>query len=194
MGSKPYQLFLDGMEIPITPAKIKNKVDGQNEFYSLVNGETFTVIRDSKLQEFTFSFYAFSEEHDGVDLHIPQQEILKKLESLKKDKKPFEFVILRTPSDPNLRNSVCKYTTLEDYLIDEDSKYGTNIIISLDLKEYQPLKTVKLKDVGSSVEKRQVNKIVSTATSKAGVVLPIMATTFINPTLGAKFALKMVKK
>lgn len=194
MGVKPYQIFLDGMEIPITPSKIKDKFDGQNDFYNLVNGETFTVMRKSKLEEFSFSFYAFSEEHEGVDLFTPQQEILKKLKELKKDKKAFEFVILRTPSDPNLRNSICKYMTLENYSIDEDSKYGTNVIITLNLKEYQPLKTVKLKDVGSSREKRQVNRIVGNTIKKAGIIIPVVATTFVQPVTGLNLAKNVIKR
>ena len=60
MSKKPYQLYIDGMEIPITPSKIKNKISGQNDFYDLVNGETYTVLRRSKLQEYAFSFYACS--------------------------------------------------------------------------------------------------------------------------------------
>ncbi|MDY3902455.1 peptidoglycan-binding LysM [Peptoniphilus sp. SGI.035] len=181
MSKKPYQLYIDGMEIPITPAKIKNKIPGQNDFYDLVNGETYTVLRKSKLAEYSFSFYAFSDEHEGVDLYIPQQEIISKLEELKKEKKIFEFVILRITSDPNLRNSICKYMTLEDYVIDEDSKIGTNILIDLTLKEYQPLKTVKLKDTGSSTDKRQVNKIVKTAIAAIPLTVPVVAKTFFNP-------------
>ena len=43
MSKKPYQLYIDGMEIPITPSKIKNKISGQNDFYDLVNGISFTI-------------------------------------------------------------------------------------------------------------------------------------------------------
>lgn len=186
---KPYQIYIDGMEIPITPSKINNKIDGQNDFYNLVNGETYTVLRKSKLQEYSFSFYAFSHEHDGVDLFTPQQEIINKLEELKKEKKIFEFVILRITSDPSLRNSICKYMTLEDYSIKEDSNIGTNILIDLILKEYQPLKTVKLKDTGSSKEKRLVNKIVKTAIYSAPLTVPVVAKTFLNP----QNAFKIVK-
>jgi len=147
----PYKLYIDGMEIPITPSSIDNDINGQNETYKLLNGETFTALKQSKLQTYEFSFYAFSKEHPQVELYTPQEEIIAKLKELKTEKKAFEFVILRMSSDPSLRNSVCKFTTLEDYSIKEDSKYGTAIIIEVKLQEYQPLKTITFKEADTSI-------------------------------------------
>lgn len=163
----PYILYIDGMEIPVTPAKIRDKRDSQNEFYDLINGETYTVKRKSALKTFPFSFFIFSNPHPGVSTFIPQQTIIKKLEDLVKERKEFEFAVIRTPSDPSLRNSTCKFVTLEDWEIEEDSKYGTNAIINLELKEYQPLKTIKLKDVDGTSEKRQVTENVQTEGANA---------------------------
>lgn len=176
MSKEPYILYVDGMEIPVTPAKIKSKIGSKNDFYELLNGETYTVKKDKKPVEYTFSFYAFSHPHENVNTFTPQQQIIDKLEELKKELKDFEFVILRTPSDPSLRNTTCKHMTLEDYDIDEDSKYGTNIIITLNLKEFMPLKTVELKKeestskgAGSSgktgEERMTVNELVKVAQS-----------------------------
>lgn len=177
MNTKPYRVYLDEMEIPVTPSRIRNKRSGRNEFYHLINGETFTVLRTSKLEEFSFSFYALSKNQEGVDFFLSQQEIISKLEELKKEKKAFEFVILRIASDQHLRNSLCKYMTLEDYAIEEDAKYGTNLLITVELKEYQPLKTITLQDATKNREKRQVYEKRSIEETKSKNTISIKAKT-----------------
>lgn len=189
MNINPYIFYIDGMEIPVTPSKNNNKVDGQNDVYSLVNGESYTALRKAKLQKYNFSFYAFSEEHPQIATYTPQEEIIKKLETLKKDKKVFEFVILRNTSDPSLRNSNCKHMTLEDYAIHEDTRYGTNILIDVSLQEYQPLKTVKLEETGTQnrdikqVYKNVVKPIIN---AKAPTSVKVVANVIVEPILKAR--------
>lgn len=172
--NKPYKVYIDGLEIPVTPAKISNSFKGDNNFLKLLNGENFTVLKKPKLFEFKFSFYIFSHPHPGVDIFTRQETILDKLADLKDNKKAFEFVVLRTASDPTLRNSVCKNMTLEDYDIEEDTRHGTNAIVTVNLKEYQPLKTIKLEDKGNygSTKKLVAKTVVADALKKA-VEIPL---------------------
>lgn len=171
---QPYRLYIDGMEIPITPSKIKDDVKGKNEVLELLNGESYSVIKKSKLEDYSFSFYAFSHEHPGVDLFIPQDEIIEKLKSLKREKKVFEFIVLRTSSDVTLRNSICEYMKLEDYTIDEDHKYGTNNLITLKLQEYTPLGTIKLTEKGGESATKKLYKEIVREGAKVIPVVPIL--------------------
>ena len=157
-----YEFYIDGWQVPITPAEFEMSVDSKNDFLDLINGEVYTVLNKRELKEFSFSFFSFAHPHPSVGNFISQAEVLKNLEDLKNDKKVFEFVIIRTSSDPELKNSTCKYTTLEDYKVNEDSKYGNNIKISVTLKEYIPLKTIKLKDANDSNDKEPIRKVFKT--------------------------------
>ena len=160
MGANPYKVYIDDMEIPVTPAEISTKFKSKNDFYSLMNGEVFTAIRKPDLDSWSFGFYAFSKPHPSVDLFTSQDVIRDKLKSLKADKKVFEFIVIRTTSDMSLKNSICKFMTLEDYDIKENADWRTNIFITLELKEYKPLITVKLeqKEDGRAYEVREENK------------------------------------
>lgn len=152
--AKAYILYIDDMEIPITPAVIKQDKKSQNDFYSLVNGETYTALRKPKLDEWSFAFYAFLEKPDAAPVHYSQEYIKNKLKNLKDKKTVFDFIVIRASSSPNLANSICAYMTLEDYNIEENADYSRNILITLNLKEYQPLITKKLVPAGNDPEKR----------------------------------------
>lgn len=159
MGANPYKVYIDDMEIPVTPAEIQTKFKSNNDFYKLMNGEVYTAIRKPDLDSWSFSFYAFSKPHPSVDLFVPQEVIKDKLKILKDEKKVFEFIVIRQTSDMTLKNSICKYMTLEDYSIKENADWGTNIVITLELKEYKPLITVKLetKENGKAYKTKEEN-------------------------------------
>ncbi len=169
MRAEAYEIYIDGWQVPITPAELDMSVGSKNEFLDLINGNTYTAIKKRELKEFSFSFYSFSHPHPSVGNFISQSQVIKNLEDLKNKKKVFEFVIIRTSSDPELKNSTCKYTTLEDYKIHEDTDYGTNIKIDVTLKEYIPLKTVKIKNAGDSEEhgKRKIYREIKDNANKA---------------------------
>lgn len=178
MKSKPYILYIDDMEIPVTPAEIKTEQKSKNDFYSLINGNTFTALRKPALKEWSFDFYAFSKRHPFVETFISQDVIKEKLDTLKKEKRVFQFIVLRATSDVSLKNSFCFYMTLEDYSIRESADIGTNIIISLKLKEYQPIRTVKLKEASSK------NEVSQNAQQKESRIL-YRVQEAINPNKGA---------
>ena len=143
---EPYIIYIDGMEIPVTPSEIEKKSPSANDFYKLMNGETFTALQKPDPDVWNFEFYALAKEHPSVATFIPQDRIKNKLDELKDKKIVFEFIVIRATSDISLKNSFCKFMTLEDHSIKEDSKWNNNIKIKLEVKEYFPLKTQKLVD------------------------------------------------
>lgn len=146
MAAEAYIIYIDGMEIPVTPSAIDKESPSANVFYKLMNGETFTALQKPDPDVWKFEFYAFAKEHPSISRHIPQDVIKNKLDMLKDKKIVFEFIVIRASSDISLKNSFCKFMTLEDHSVGEDAKWNNNIKIKLQVKEYFPLKTIKLVD------------------------------------------------
>lgn len=192
--AEAYEFYINGWQVPITPSELEMSVDSKNDFLNLINGETYTVLHKRELKEFSFSFFSFSHPHPSVGNFISQAQVLKNLEDLKNNKEVFEFVIIRTSSDPELKNSTCRYTTLEDFKVLEDSQYGTNIKISVTLKEYIPIKTVKLVDKTSNEPeaKRQMYKTITENPAAVGIGIALTATCMAMPGAGGKIVNKLL--
>lgn len=139
--SKGYDFYIDGMLLPITPAKVMTKIGNKNNVVTLLNGEELNLLKKPALTEFEFDMRLPSDDFPAVKQFLKPQMVLDKLEDLKKEKKAFQFIIIRTPYEPNLNNSMNKKVTLESYDIDEDEENGADLIISVRLKQYIPLKT-----------------------------------------------------
>lgn len=136
-----YDFYIDGVLLPITPARIETKIGNKNKVVTLINGEELNLLKKPKLTEFDFEFRLPSDNFPSVKKFIKPIEMLDKLEKLKVNKKPFQFIIIRTPTQPNLSNSMNMSVTLESYSIDEDFKNGSDLIVEVKLKQYIPIKT-----------------------------------------------------
>lgn len=138
---KGFDFYVDDLLLPITPARVTTKIMNKNEVVTLLNGEELNLLKKPGLTEFSFEFRVPSEDFPSVKQFVSPQTVLNKLEDLKINKKAFQFIIIRTPYEPNLNNSVNKKVTLEEYQILEDADNGADLIISIELKQYIPLKT-----------------------------------------------------
>lgn len=141
MNKKGYDFYIDDLLLPITPAKINTKIKNKNKIVTLLNGEELNLLKKPGLTEFNFEFRVPSEDFPSVKQFISPQIVLNKLEDLKINKKKFQFIILRSQYQENLNNSINKSVTLEDYEIIEDADNGADLIISIFMKQYIPLKT-----------------------------------------------------
>lgn len=140
-SKKGFDFYIDDLLLPITPAKVTTKIKNKNEVVTLLNGEELNLLKKPGLTEFSFEFRVPSEDFPSVKEYVSPQSVLNKLEDLKANKKSFQFIIIRTPYEPNLNNSVNKKVTVEDYDILEDADNGADLIIQIELKQYIPLKT-----------------------------------------------------
>lgn len=139
--NKGYDFYIDNLLLPITPKKINAKIKNKNKVVTLLNGEELNLLKKPGLTEFDFEFRVPSEDFPAVKRYVSPQTVLNKLEDLKVKKKSFQFIILRSQYQENLKNSINKSVTLEDYEIIEDAENGADLIISISLKQYLPLKT-----------------------------------------------------
>lgn len=139
--NKGYDFYIDDLLLPITPKKINTKIKNKNKVFTLLNGEELNLLKKPGLTEFSFEFRVPTDDFPSVKQFISPQIILNKLEKLKVEKKAFQFIIIRSSYQENLNNSINKSVTLEDYEILEDADNGTDLIISVNLKQYLPIKT-----------------------------------------------------
>lgn len=134
-----YQMYLDGVLLPVAPSGLHLKIASQNKRMNLINGQEINMINLPGLTEISFdavlphTAYPFAEYEDGF---LEPVYYLEKLESLKNRCEPFQFICIRQAPggdeffDTNMRVS------LEDYSVLEDSGEGLDVKVSIKLCQY----------------------------------------------------------
>lgn len=144
-----YELYFDEVLFPVAPAKLKTKFKNQNKTIDLINEGEVNMLKAPGLTELSFSLllpnqqYSFAVYRDGFKEALYYLEILEKY---KTSQKPFQFIFNRiAPGGKMLFYNDMK-VSLEDYSMDEDAKEGTDITVSITLKQYKEYgtKTVNL--------------------------------------------------
>lgn len=133
-----YKMYLDGVLMPITPSKVKVKINNQNETLTLISGEEINILKAAGLTDVSFDLllpqvpYPFT--NGGAQ---PADYYLSLFERLKTAKKPFQWILNR--EKPN--GSRLFYTNLtvgmEDYQITDDAEEGFDITVTVSLKQYR---------------------------------------------------------
>lgn len=143
-----YSIYLDKILLPIAPSKIKIGFSSQNKTLNLINDGEINILKDPGLLDIEFdcmlpnSVYPFSVYKDGFE---GADKIIDKINKLKTDKKPFQFIVTRTkPNGTPLFNTNIK-VSLESYEMQEDAEEGFDVILSIKLKQYKPYSTKKIK-------------------------------------------------
>lgn len=143
--SRPYDVYIDGMKVPITPEKINVKAKNMNKIYNLVNGGEVNIIKAEGLKTITFRIivpahnYPFAQT-SGVE------SVLSTIENLKESKKVFQLIVSRTGTNSNLWDS--NYTvTLEHYTLDEQWEEGQDLPIDLEFREYRGVETMTISEI-----------------------------------------------
>lgn len=142
-----YVVYLDGVALPVTPSKIQMKIKNQNKTINLINDGEVNILKDAGLTDisfsamiphvkFPFAFYpgGFKEASFYLD----------KLEKLKVEKKPFQFICSRTLPGGKLLFDTNLKVSLEEYSIDEDASEGQSLEVSIKLKQYKDYGTKKV--------------------------------------------------
>jgi LysM repeat protein len=124
--------------MPITPSKVKVKINNQNETLTLISGEEINILKAAGLTDVSFDLllpqvpYPFT--NGGTQ---PADYYLSLFERLKTAKEPFQWILNR--EKPN--GSRLFYTNLtvgmEDYQITDDAEEGFDITVTVSLKQYR---------------------------------------------------------
>ncbi len=157
-----YDVYIDDMLLPITPAKIHRKINGKNKTISLINEGEVNILKLPGLRTVEFDMlipqveYSFAKYKNGFERPITY---LNKLHELKNSKEPFQFKIIRVlPNGVPLFDTGTEEEkfTLEEYTIKEDVKQGFDVVVSVKLKEFKEYST-KLPNIITEDEKTTVS-------------------------------------
>ncbi len=135
-----YLFYLDTLLLPVTPEKLSISITNQNKTLNLINDGEINILKQAGLSEISFSAllpnvnYPFAIYNDGFE---NANYYLNKLEELKVNQLPFQFIVTR-----ELLTGVALFNTnikvsLEDYEIVEDSKNGFDVTVKINLKQYK---------------------------------------------------------
>ena len=142
-----YSFYLDKIMLPVAPSKLKIGFASQNKTLNLINEGEINILKDPGLLEIEFDAmlpntqYPFSIYKDGF---VKADDFIDKINKLKMDKKPFQFIVTRTrPDGTALFNTNIK-VSLEEYEMEEDADEGFDVILSIKLKQYKVMGLKKL--------------------------------------------------
>ena len=124
--------------MPITPSKVKVKINNQNETLTLINGEEINILKEPGLTDVSFDLLLPQVSYPFTNGGAQSADYyLSLFERLKTAKQPFQFILNR--SMPTGRRLF--YTNLtvgmEDYQITDDAEEGFDITVTVSLKQYR---------------------------------------------------------
>ena len=137
-----YKMYVAGAVMPITPSKVKVKINNQNKTLTLINGEEINILKDAKLTDVSFDVvlpqvpYPFT--NGGAQ---GASYYLSLFERLKKSKTPFQWILSRSRPDGATLCYSNLTVGLEDYQITDDAKEGFDLTVSVKLKQYRAFGT-----------------------------------------------------
>lgn len=139
-----YDFYLDGVQLPIPPPKLEIKVTNKNKTVDLINTGEVNILKKEGLSEISFEAEFTHNKlpfYRGIFRDV--QFFLSKLELLKTDCKPFQFIVSRELGNKVLFNTNMK-VSLEEYNIVEDAENASDTKVAIKLKQYRDYSTKKL--------------------------------------------------
>lgn len=135
-----YYFYLDKLLLPIAPSKLELKINNQNKTLTLINEGEINILKRAKLTDISFEVlipqvkYPFALYKDGFQ---KASYYLERLESLKVNKEPFQFIVTRIMPNGSMLFDTNIKVSLEDYKITEQANEGFDLIVSISLKQYR---------------------------------------------------------
>lgn len=129
--------------MPVAPSEISMTVNGKNKTYDLAGGETINVLKSPALTSLSVELllpatrYGWAR-YDGA-FRSPTY-YLDNFEQLISGKKPFQFVVIRMQGGRRLWSTDIRMA-LEKYTIKDTTNQGSDVLVSLSMKQYQPYGT-----------------------------------------------------
>lgn len=138
-----YYVFLDAIFLPVAPEKIEISVPNLNKTVTMVDQGEINILRGKGLKEIKFDMLVPSFKYPFANYSFGSfstSQIISRLEYLKEQGKPVYFIVTRCRAGKpawwtNIKVSV------EDFTVTEDANNGTDVVISINLKEYKEYST-----------------------------------------------------
>lgn len=172
-----YEFYMDGVRLPVTPSALTIKISNQNKTINLINEGQRNIIKTPGLSKYSFNALLPNREYPFAcypNGYQPAQYYMSLLEKLKRECKPFEFLVIRTDDAGNLlmTNDPDKplMVSLESYELSEDAgSYGVDMMAKIELLTYVDVKTklieFKKSESNSSTKKATVKQKRDTTTA-----------------------------
>jgi nucleoid-associated protein YgaU len=168
-----YIFYLDNILLPVAPSKLQMKIANKNKTVTLINDGEINILKTPGLTEVEFEImipqvkYPFAVYKNGYFLNA--KYFLDKFEKLKREKKPFQFIVSRTTPDgkPLFDTNNNMTFSLEEYAIVEDANQGMDLMVSIKLKQYKKYGTqiITVKKISNKTTK--VKKIKTRYSNKS---------------------------
>ena len=100
-----YEFYMDGVRLPVTPSSLTIKISNQNKTINLINEGQRNIIKTPGLSKYSFNALLPNREYPFAcypNGYQPAQYYMSLLEKLKRECKPFEFLVIRTDDAGNL--------------------------------------------------------------------------------------------
>ncbi len=144
-----YEFYMDGVRLPVTPSALTIKISNQNKTINLINEGQRNIIKTPGLSKYSFNALLPNREYPFAcypNGYQSAQYYMSLLEKLKRECKPFEFLVIRTDDAGNLlmTNDPDKplMVSLESYELAEDAgSYGVDVMAKIELLTYVDIKT-----------------------------------------------------
>jgi len=156
-----YRLSIDGVQFPVAPSKFSTKIKNKNTTTTLINDGEINILKQAGLTELSFELllpntkYPFAVYPDGFK---PATYYLDKLEQLKLNKNPFQFLMKRMKPDGNLFSDTEMIVSLEEYEIKDDAGDGFDMVVQIHLKQYREYGTKIVDIIKSNANAKPVVK------------------------------------
>lgn len=157
MSKSGYDFYLKKCLLPIAPDKLQIKINNANDTLTLINEGEINILKAPELTNIEFECripqvkYPFATYKSGFK---GASYFLDYFESLKVDRKPFQFIVSRTMPNGKVLFSTNIKVSMEDYKITEQAKDGFDLVVKIKLKQYREYgtKIVNIKIVGSNAK------------------------------------------
>lgn len=155
-----YYFYMGSELLPIPPEKFSLKIKNANKTLTLINEGEINILREAGLTDLEFKVlipaveYSFATYEDGFK---PPAHYLTYFEELKTSKKPFQFIVSREFPNGALSFDTDMTVSMENYVVDENSKDVFDLMITIKLKQYREYgtKIVKVSNNVASVEEQR---------------------------------------
>ena len=133
--------------MPITPSKVKVKINNQNKTLVLISGEEINILKEAKLTDVSFDLLLPQVSYPFTNGGAQSADYyLSLFERLKKSKEPFQWILNRSRPDGTGMFFSNLTVGMEDYQITDDAKEGFDLTVSVKLRQYRAFgtKTVQI--------------------------------------------------
>lgn len=140
MAGSGYDFYLDRCLLPVTPSKLTVKINNANETLTLINDGEVNILKQAGLTDIDFECsipqvqYPFAVYTAGFQ---DASYYLDYFETLKKGRKPFQFIVCRRMPQGKMLFDTNFRVSLEDYKISEDANDGFDLTVKISLKQWK---------------------------------------------------------